>query len=131
MRDELGRQVILFHLKRFWEGQVGSIYIKDLDLYEEIKAGRKTSEWRDNTEYWRSRLCSSLVIPRPHKVFNIAFEQPDMRAWFVVGYPKGNLPRLEATITEVVESVGYSPLGIITDSDQIEVKFKDVVEVKT
>jgi hypothetical protein len=37
VKDSQGRPVILFHLKRFWEGQVGSMYLKDLDLYEEIR----------------------------------------------------------------------------------------------
>lgn len=116
MKDEQGRQVLLFHLKRFWEGQVGSWYIKDLDLYEEIKAGRKTSEWRDNTPYWRKRLISSLLTKNPamDRRFGV------VRAWFVCGYPKGNLPRLEATITEVLD---------VEDSEQLEVKFKNVVEV--
>jgi hypothetical protein len=111
MKDSQGRRVILFHLKRFWKGQVGSWYIKDLDLYEEIRAGRKTSEWRDNTPYWRRRLISSL-LKRP---------VDGTRAWFVVGYPKGNLPHLEATITEVLDD---------EDSEQLEIRLKDVVEVK-
>ena len=108
MKDSQGRRVILFHLMRFWEGQVGSTYIKNLDLYEEIKAGRKTSEYRDNVLYWRKRLISSL-LKKPKE---------DTRAWFVCGYPRGNLPRLEATITEVVD-----------DEEQLEIKFKDVEEV--
>jgi len=121
VKDGQGRPVVLFHLKRFWEGQVGSVYIKDLDLYEEIKAGRKTSEWRDNTEYWKKRLhVRRIEFP----LLTYLLGGPTgkiIRAWFVCGYPKGNLPRLEATITEVLE---------VEDSDQLEIKFKDVVEVK-
>lgn len=103
MKDEEGRPVILFHLKRFWEGQVGSTYIKSLDLYEEIRTSRKTSEFRDDTPYWRKRLIDAI----------------GKRAWFVCGYPKGNLPRLEATITEVVR---------LYDTGQLEIKFKDIQE---
>ena len=106
VKDNQGRPVIIFHLKRFWEGQAGSRYIKDLDLYEEIKAGRKTSEFRDGTEYWKKRLLNAA----------------GKRAWFVVGYPKGNLPHLEANIIKVVLDL---------EAEQVEVKFEDVVEVHT
>ena len=91
------------------------VYLKDLDLYEEIKAGRKTSEYRDDTEFWRRRLIS-FILEKPRE----GIIDEVVRAWFVCGYPKGNVPRLEATITEVLDA---------EDSEQLEVKFKDVVEV--
>ena len=116
MKDSQDRRVILFHLKRFWAGIIGSNYIEDLDIYEEIKAGRKTSEWRDNTPYWRRRLISFLLIKKPAMDYRFGI----VRVWFVCGYPKDNLPRLEATITEVLD---------VEDSDQLEVRFRDVVEV--
>jgi len=101
MKDGEGRSVILFHLKRFWEGR---------DLYEEIRTGRKTSEFREDTPYWRKRLIDFILkLPKNEMI----------RAWFVCGYPKGNLPRLEATITEILD---------IEDSKQLEIKFKDVQE---
>jgi len=97
---------VVFHLKRFWEGRAGSAYIKGLDLYEEIKQGRKTSEWRNTTDYWLNRLFFKKPPPR--------------RAWFVVGYPRGNLPRLEADIIGILLHVG---------EDQIEVKIANVEEI--
>lgn len=105
MIDSKGRKAVLFRLKRFWEGQVGSMYIEGLDLYEEIKAGRKTSEWRDLTDRWRSILHST---PKP------------TRAWFVCGYPKGNMPRLEADIVGIVCHL---------ESDQYEIKIANVEEI--
>ena len=118
MKDEEGKMVILFHLKRFWEGQVGSAYIKNLDLYEEIRAGRKTSEFRDDTDYWRKRL-GIWWQQQKGDVIEIGARVIGERAWFVCGYPKGNLPRLEATITEIIH---------LTDTGQFEIKFKDVQE---
>lgn len=106
MIDLKGRKAVLFRLKRFWEGQIGSVYIKDLDLYEEIKAGRKTSEWRDVTDRWRKILRSK---PRPE------------RAWFVCGYPKGNVPRLEADIRGII---------LHLESEQYEVLIANVEEIK-
>ena len=94
------------------------MYVKDRDLYKDIREGRKKSEWRDDTEYWRKRL----IVPFLTKSPAIDNRFGGVRAWFVCGYPKGNLPRLEATIWKVVDD---------WVSGQIEVKFKDVVEVKT
>lgn len=95
--------VILFHLKRFWKGNADKEYDGTVDLYEEIRTGRKTSEFREDTEFWEERLLNAA----------------GKRAWFVVGYPKGNLPRLEANITEVTLNLG---------AEQFEIKFKDVME---
>lgn len=44
------------------------------------------------------------------------------RAWFVVGYPKGNIPRLESDITEVKVHESGAHQG------KIEVKFENVKE---
>lgn len=75
-----------------------------VDLYEEIKAGRKTSEWRDHKVYW-----DNILIKKPSK------------AWFVVGYPKNNLlPRLEADIVKII---------LHEDSHQFEIQFTNVKEV--
>ena len=92
---------IIFHLKRFWP--IGNTTV---DLYEKIKAGKKTTEWRDNTEYWRNRLGIDGNRPRPAK------------AWFVVGYPRDMLPRLEADI-----------IGVHIDDDQIGILFNNVKEI--
>jgi len=95
--------IVIFHLKRIWEGK---------DLWQEIKSKRKTSEWRDLTNYWSKRLLRDyenvfLFIPTE------AIEEAEAngtsidlteylkitKAWFVIGYPKDCVPRFEADIT--------------------------------
>ena len=108
--------LVIFNLKRFWE-----IDGKTVELYKEIKAGRKTSEYRDLTHFWIKRLCE-------HAHWESYSDEPQdltkylriHRAWFVVGYPKGNVPRLEAEI-----------IGLFCDSNarQLEIKFANVIEV--
>jgi hypothetical protein len=76
---------VIFNLKRFWPPDAPRN--RQVRLYEEIKTGRKTCEYRDDKKYWRRRLLG---------------ERCPSKAWFVEGYPKGNLPRLEADITKIV-----------------------------
>jgi hypothetical protein len=95
-----------------------------LDLYAEIKAGRKTSEWRDFSDYW----CRILTgMPKERLESTVALVGDNLtellkvkKAWFVVGYPKNNLPRLEADITDLLLS---------RDSDQFEIRIANVTEV--
>lgn len=86
---------VVFRLKRIWYGR---------DLWNEIISGKKRIEFRDFTTYWGSRLMKN---PAPS------------RCWFTVGYPKGNLPRLEADITD-----------IYVKFDQIQIHFTNVIEIK-
>jgi len=106
---------IIFNLKRYLTMPVG----RRVDLYEEIKTGRKTSEFRDYTSHWVSRLFRRLL-----KTGITHMRLKVDRAWFVVGFPKNNLPRLEADIK------GYR---IILDEDDfaqtIEIIFENVIEV--
>jgi hypothetical protein len=88
-----------------------------VDLYEEIKAGRKTSEFRDATRHWFKRLCVPHWIGTEQHQDHTKFLKVH-RAWFVVGYPKKNLPRLEADIT-----------GLFLDAMQLEIKFTNVTEI--
>jgi len=90
---------VIFHLKRTWKKSNGQV----VNLYDETKMGRKTSEYREDSEYWRS------ILKRQPK-----------KAWFVTGYPKENKPHLEAEITEIVyhEYIGY-----------IEIRFRNAREV--
>ena len=90
---------IIFNLKRLWE-----IDGEMRDLYEMIRSGEKTSEWRDLTDRWGKKLRGA----------------EGKRAWFVVGYPKDSLPRLEADIVEVVEH---------RETLQYEIRFTNVSEV--
>ena len=73
-------------------------------LYDLIRDGTKTSDWREDTEFWRKRLLD---------------KQPKT-AWFMEGYPKNNVPRLEADIIEAI---------IHRDLCLIEIKFYNVREV--
>jgi hypothetical protein len=112
---------VVFNLKRTWV-----VDGKTVDLYEEIKSGRKTSEWRDATNFWAKRL-----INRDKLSYNpILINQPRIvpyesikprRAWFVVGYPKNNVPRLEADITAVI----YHP-----STNQYEIQFTHIQEIE-
>jgi len=114
----MAKGIVTFHLKRFWEYPDG----RTVDLYEEIKAGRKTSEFRDWTDYWVDRLYRRT---RDKNNPYIPILRPKVkRAWFVVGYPKGNLPRLEADIKNIVvhsDENGYA--------EQVEIQLENVVEV--
>jgi len=93
-----------------------------VNLYQEIKDGRKTNEWRDASEYW-----SRILAGEPRSTFDMygygdahKFTPEPSEAWFVVGYPKGNLPRLEADITALI---------FHRNSDQFEIQFDNVREV--
>lgn len=93
---------VIFNLKSFWPPDAPRN--QQVRLYEEIKAGRKTCEYRDNKPYWRQRLLGKR---RPTK------------AWFVEGYPKGSLPRLETDITRI---------KVNETSGKIEIYFANVKE---
>lgn len=113
--------VVIFNLKRFWTYPNG----KTVELYEEIKSGRKTSEWRDFIPFWVKRLLKQ--DPTPMILFDDNFKAnltgglKVKRAWFVKGYPRGNLPRLEAYVTCLLYH---------GDTDQLEIQFMDATEVK-
>lgn len=108
---------IIFHLsKRFPEVHTEGT------IYEDIRDGRKTSEWRDMSHYWVKRLFSGAHWDAESS------DKQDLtqflkvhRAWFVEGYPKGNLPRLEADIINVF----YHPLSF-----QLEIQVANVKEIK-
>ena len=112
--------VVIFNLKKLWTYPNG----KTVHLYEEIKSGRKTSEWRDVKSHWIKRLLKQ--DPTKRHIFNETLRANLTgglrvnRAWFVTGYPKGNLPRLEAYVTGVIYH---------GNTDQLEIKFIDVIEV--
>ena len=116
--------VIIFHLAKQLPPIERSVFYKRGTIYEEIKAGRKTSEWRDMTHYWVKRLFSRAKFE-----INANYDQdltPFLKvhkAWFVQGYPKGNLPRLEADIIGAIFHTSFH-------RQQLEIKFTNVNEVK-
>jgi hypothetical protein len=103
-------------------------------LYDEIKSGRKTSEWRDFKPFWIKRLLKKTEdISHIVKGFGVS-DTIELtgglrvgRAWFVEGFPKNSLPRLEAIITDLL----YHNTGHLLNNDtgQFEIKFKDVIEI--
>lgn len=106
---------VIFRLMRWWPPDEPREV--QVDLYEEIKAGRKTSEFRDATEYWTRTLFK--------KSENGVLYAPKVdRAWFIVGFPKGNVPRLEADVIRI--DVHCDDYGA---GEQYEIKFENVVEV--
>lgn len=117
----MAEKKVIFRLQRNWvvDGKI-------VDLYKEIKEGRKTIEYRNATFYWGVRL-----LEEPIKVFACADAYSELAdftsflkvkcAWFVVGFPKGSLPRLEANITKLE----YDPIG-----SQFRIHFDNVKEVR-
>ena len=98
------KKKVMFNLKRWWPP--GFPREEQYDLYEAIKDGTKTSEYRDIKPFWTKRLFSRLGSRKVD------------RAWFTVGMPKNSLPRLEVDITD-----------IIIHETQYEIQFENVVEV--
>ena len=113
--------VVIFNLKKLWTYPGG----KTVHLYEEIKSGRKTSEWRDLKSYWMKRLLKQdptiHLLYDEHLTADLTGGLRVQRAWFVTGYPKGNIPRLEAYVTGIIYHGNL---------DQLEIKFMDAMEVK-
>lgn len=123
---------VVFNLKTFWE-----IDGKTVNLYDEIKAGRKTSEWRDATHHWFTLLTKDLdnhkiiaMFPPNHEIKEdcpvdlTEFLKPQI-AWFERGYPKGSVPRLEVKITKLIYWVYKNTMS------QFEVQFSGVLEKLT
>jgi hypothetical protein len=101
---------MMFRLKKYW-----FIDGVQCNLWNEIVSGRKTEEFREATPYWWKRLLghdynsfwSQATIADAQKrhmnfvlnVFEYSFI-PKV-ATFTVGYPRNNLPRIEAEIKYV------------------------------
>ena len=119
---------VIFNLKRYWQ-------IKDetVDLYEEIKAGRKTSEWRIASKHWYSRLLipfekTAIRYSGDIELFADFTEYLKVhRAWFVVGYPKRSIPRLEADIIALI--YWNEKYSATLDISQFEIKIANINEV--
>lgn len=124
---------VIFHLAKHFPplnpAWAGSHELPEPEtLYEQIKSGKKRSEWRDFSKYWLYRLCKPTNPNVLILYINVNGTSPQdisswlkvHRAWLVQGYPKGSLPRLEAAITGLV----FHP-----NSSQLETKFNNVKEV--
>ena len=101
------------------------------DIYEALKTGEKTSEWRDGSDHWKKRLLTGMgrtqlrwaheVKERSKPFFLLDF--PDYlwkhkRARFVVGYTK--TPMLLADVKAILY---YSK------TNQFEVQIENVTAV--
>jgi len=92
-----------------------------VNLYDDIKTRRKTSEFRNMIHYWIKRLCPNAVWdPFAGKPQDLTKYLEVSEAWFVTGYPKGSLPRVETDIRA---------LWCDSYCSQLEIKFDVKVEV--
>jgi hypothetical protein len=128
---------IIFRLKRLWK-----IENKTVDLYAEIKDGRKTSEWRDATDYWIVRLTTLAPLKNLDRcsrkellewanmpLDTAAAEDAGITlteklkardAWLIFGGYSSNVPRFEVDITDLI---------LYPREGQFEIKFTNVREV--
>jgi len=96
---------IMFVLKKYWV-----IDGKTVNLYEEIRLGRKTVEYRKATKYWQSRLLKNIdwsqvpldLASAERALIDLTEKLKVRKAWFMEGYRKNCLPRLEARITKLL-----------------------------
>lgn len=110
---------------------------KTLTLYKQIKMGLKTVEMRQVKkgfdDFWLKRLCRELTdrektdLPLDLSAceqcaVNFTSFLKVKKAWFVQGYPKGNIPRIEADIDELL-------LFPQADACRVEIVFSNPMEV--
>ena len=111
-------KAVHFVLKRYLEG-----FEEYGDLYEAIKSGRKTIEYRDATKHWKTRLLSTEAIEfleSDKRGINLVFRGDLLKrdkAVFVVGYTK--YPKLVADITKIEYNC---------DTDKLETHLTNVKE---
>jgi transcription-repair coupling factor (superfamily II helicase) len=109
------KDYIVFHLAHFAPDGFSDNWHKQISLYNQIKRGWKTQEVRrvknDFEDYWIKRLfkplsedvkayiriCGLGSIGCKLIVETLRYK----KAWFVEGYPKGNLPHLEVNLTGI------------------------------
>jgi hypothetical protein len=115
------KDYVLFHLAKFAPLAPVRPYVYcDETLYDQIKSGKKTVEYREVTRPWLRLLCNDAFW----RVYNerILAASPlfkDLteflrvhRARFVYKYPKDSVPRLEADITGLSYDPVYTRLQI-------------------
>ncbi len=107
------------------------------DVYEALKTGEKTSEWRDGSDYWAKRLLTEMGRTqirwaREYKERNKGRTNPHFiipfpeylwkhkKARFVVGHTKS--PMLVADVTVITY---YS------ETNQFEIRVENVEEILT
>jgi len=93
---------IVFILKKVWLRNGMHV-----NLYQEIKTGKKTVEYRKVSEHWKSRLLNDVrfplrVVGTKGALIDLTDKLKARKAWFMVGFKKNCLPRLEARITKLL-----------------------------
>jgi len=109
------------------------------DLYEAIKTGEKTSEWRDASDHWRRRLLTKDGIKNLKQAEKINPETIFMRRWgkpfFLINFPKEqwkhNKARfrvgytLSPTLEADIKNILYH-----SETNQFEVRLENVTEIR-
>lgn len=97
------KDIVIFHLAKYAPLTPVRPYLHCAEtLYEQIRKGDKTSEWRDFSKYWIQRLCwkqrakngkfgSINLFINGDQPQDLTFFLKVHKAWFVEGYPKGRL----------------------------------------
>ena len=94
-------------------------------LWDEILSGRKTVEFRECNAYWWKRLFtfdfnslwSKTVRTKAQRrktdayFTHASYPFIPMKAFFTIGYPKNNLPRIEAKVEFIVYYYLKNQLG--------------------
>ncbi len=106
------------------------------DIYEALKTGEKTSEWRDGSDHWKSRLLNEngrVNLERAHEMREEGIVQ-DLKPFFLIGFPEHQWKHKQARFV-----VGYTKTPMLiadvtaiiyySKSNQFEVKIENVKEV--
>ena len=133
---------VIFHLRKHFNQEEINLFptsakrLSQESIFSHLLYGYKDTEYRDGTKYWFKRLTKyldpdqtnfDLFFPRwggdkgSKHVADLTGSLVVHKAWFVEGYPKNNLPRLEAKITGLWYSTMSKKLGIVV-SGIVEVK---------
>ena len=122
------KDIVVFILKRWWPPDAPRN--EQFDCYKAIKIGKKTSEWRDASDFWKKRLLTPQGLQTLQWAFEIKnrskplflqdfpnYQWKHRQAMFVVGYTK--YPRLIADIKAIMYH---------SETDQFEIQISNVVE---
>jgi hypothetical protein len=141
-KRKLPEGTVALHLEDVYEkaGFPSYFNLKEpLNLYGQIKNGTKLSEWRAFKPYWLRILCKDAgEVQREIEELTKSRKQRGLRslspinltnklkvhkAWFIEGYPKGEIVSLTHLEAEIIG------LRYHQDKKAIEIKIAKVIEV--